>query len=280
MEDAGVAELLGQLSSGRSASAWPEFLERYSPLVMHVIRRYETSHGTVMDCFVFVCDALCDERFRRLRSFRPDGPARFETWLKTVVANLCVDWRRRQRGRLRPVRAVARLPELDQLVYRCIYVRGMPRAECLHMLQARYPDLTEPRLSEINARLHVLLQPKQRWQLSLRPSKPVPVDHDANGENAVASQLEAPGPGPERTAEHEQEQKSVQDALASLPHPQRLLLKMRYEQNLTLEQIARLTGQPDPFRVHRLIQAALAALRERLTPRVELSTAKPRDASV
>jgi hypothetical protein len=73
MEDPGVTELLRRLSSERPGAAWSEFLERYSPLVMHVIRRYETAHGPVMDCFVYVCGALCDDRFRRLRSFRPDG---------------------------------------------------------------------------------------------------------------------------------------------------------------------------------------------------------------
>jgi RNA polymerase sigma factor (sigma-70 family) len=280
MDDPGVAELLRRLSSERPGAAWSEFLERYSPLVMHVIRRYEAAHGPVMDCFVYVCGALCDDDFRRLRSFRLDGPARFETWLKAVVANLCVDWRRRQRGRLRPVRAVARLPELDQLVYRLIYVRGMPRAECLHVLRARYPDLTERALSEINARLHALLPPRQRWQLSLRPSTPVTVGDGADGEDDSALQLEAPGPGPDGDAEQEQRQRLVRDALANLPNTQRLLLKMRYEQNLTLEQIARLTGQPDPFRVHRQVQAALAALREQLAPQVALATAKPRDASV
>lgn len=280
MEDPGVAELLRRLSSERPGAAWSEFLERYSPLVMHVIRRHETAYGPVMDCFVYVCGALCDDGFRRLRSFRTDGTARFETWLKVVTGNLCVDWRRRQRGRLRPLRAVARLPELDQLVYRCIYVRGMPRAECLHVLRARYPDLTERALSEINARLHTLLQPRQRWQLSLRPSMPVPVDDDMDDEDDGALHLAAPGPGPDGDAEQDQQQRLVRDALDRLPHTQRLLLRMRYEQNLTLEQIARLTGQPDPFRVRRQLQAALAALREQLAPEVALATAKPRDASV
>jgi RNA polymerase sigma factor (sigma-70 family) len=280
MEDPGVVELLRRLSSERPGAAWSEFLERYSPLVMRVIRHYETDHGPVMDCFVFVCGALCDDGFRRLRSFRTDGTARFDTWLKAVVGNLCVDWRRRQRGRLRPLRAVARLPELEQHVYRLIYVRGMPRAECLHVLQARFPDLTEQALSEINARLHALLPPRQRWQLSLRPSTPVPVDVGADGEDDSALQLEAPGPGPDCDAEQDQQQRLVRDALDRLPHPQRLLLRMRYEQNLTLEQIARLTGQPDPFRVHRQVQAALAALREQLAPQAALATAKPRDVSV
>ena len=56
-----------------------------------------------------------------------------------VTANLCIDWRRKRRGRFRPIRAVAQLPELEQLVYRYMYVRGMRRAECLRALEARFP---------------------------------------------------------------------------------------------------------------------------------------------
>jgi len=81
-----------------------------------------------------VCAALSDNGFRRLRSFRPDGPACFKTWLMAVVSNLCVDWHRQQQGRIRPTPCILHLPELDQQVYQCIYVRRMSRAQCLQEL--------------------------------------------------------------------------------------------------------------------------------------------------
>jgi transcriptional regulator with XRE-family HTH domain len=39
-----------------------------------------------------------------------------------------------------------------------------------------------------------------------------------------------------------------------------LLLRLRYEQDLTLEEVARLVGLGDPYRAHREIQAAVAEL--------------------
>jgi DNA-directed RNA polymerase specialized sigma24 family protein len=69
-----------------------------------------------------------------------------------------------------------------------------------------------------------------------------------------------PGPGPDELAAELQEQRQLQDALSKLPAEQRLLLRLRYEQNLTLTEVARLTGQPDPFRANRRIQAALDTL--------------------
>jgi DNA-directed RNA polymerase specialized sigma subunit len=172
-----------------------------------------------------------------------------------------VDWRRKEQGRVRPLRCVSRLPELDQQVCRCIYVRGMSRTQCLEALASRFPGLTEATVSEINARLFALLTPQQRWQLSARTPALKPVVFGAGPENDdPAWQVAAQDPGPDDLAEGLQEQRQLQDALAKLPAEQRLLLRLRYEQNLTLAEVARLTGQPDPFRANRRIQAALATL--------------------
>ena len=268
-----VSDLLGRLASGKVESAWREFLEHYSPLIMHVVRRYESDQGQVTDCYVHACGELSNDGFRRLLRYQPDGRAKFQTWLTTVVANLCVDWRRRQHGRFRPIKVIAGLPEVDQLVYRCLYVRGMPRDECLHVLQARFPALTERGLAEINARLFSLLTPQQRWQLSVRTTSMLPLDEastpDADEPNV---QPEDPGPGPEELSQSEQERRQLETAMASLPPQQRLLLRLRYQQNLTLEEVARLMRLPDPFRANRQIQAALHAL-------AELMKAEPRDAN-
>ena len=67
-------------------------------------------------------------------------------------------------------------------------------------------------------------------------------------------------PGPEEQAEATQQRRQLRDALAKLTPEQRLLLRLRYEQGLTLAEVARLTRQPDPFRANRQVQAALEAL--------------------
>ena len=263
MSDEGVKELLERLSSGRVDSAWSEFLARYSPLIMHVIRRHDAGDGPATECFNHVCAALSDNKFRRLRSFRLDGPACFKTWLMAVVSNLCVDWRRQQQGRIRPTPCVLHLPELDQQVYQCIYVRRMSRAQCLQELMPRFPELTDATVSEINARLFALLTPQQRWQLSVRTRALQHVNRRASSEDDDLTQrVTEPGPGPDDLTAELQEQRQLRDALARLPAAQRLLLRLRYDQNLTLAEVARLTNQPDPFRANRQIQSALKALAE------------------
>jgi RNA polymerase sigma factor (sigma-70 family) len=261
MTDESVSALLAGLASPAPGPAWDEFLRRYSATIMQIVRRYETDPDRVAECFQRVCESLSDRGFRRLLSYRQDSPASFRSWVSTVAANLCIDWRRQKRGRFRPVRAVTRLPEREQMVYRCIYVRGLSRAECLRLLTPRFPDLTEAEIADINARLFSLLTPRQRWQLGTRTAIARPQAGELTLEfDDAALQLEDPGPGPEQLLHSEQERGRLAAALAELPARERLLLRLRYEQDLTLAEVARLTGLHDPFRANRQIQAALAAL--------------------
>lgn len=266
MSDEAVTALLERLSSGRGDAAWNEFLAGYSPVIVRVIRRCGIANHRVDECLQHVCEALSDAGFRRLRSFRPDGPASFKTWLMAVAANLCIDWNRREQGRIRSFRSVSGLPELDRQVYRCIFEQRMTRTQCFHALLPRFPGLTQSGLAEINARLFQLLTPQQRWALTVRTPARAPVMRSVSPEDTdELRQVTQPGPGPEELAEEAQEQCALQQALASLPAGQRLLLRLRYEQGLSLAEIARLTGQPDPFCANRRVRAALAALADAMS---------------
>jgi RNA polymerase sigma factor (sigma-70 family) len=267
-EDA-VGRLLDQLSSGRADLAWTDFLKLHSSLIMQVAREFAVGAEQANDCFLFACERLSDDGFRRLRSFRRHGPARFRTWLATVVANLCIDWRRKLHGRVRPIAAVTALPPLDQKVYRYIYLRGMTRAECQRALVREFPEVTLEQIADANARLFKRLSSRQRWQLShrFRGSVSLEVAMSPDDESALF-QPEDSAPGPERLTEQWASQEAVNDALQRLAPRQRLLLRLRYQQDLTLEEVARLVGLPDPYRANREIQAAVAEL-ARFLPRDE-----------
>lgn len=69
-----------------------------------------------------------------------------------------------------------------------------------------------------------------------------------------------PGAGPEQLAGEWMSRDAINEALLKLAPRQRLLLRLRYQQDLTLEEVARLVGLPDPYRANREIQAAVEEL--------------------
>lgn len=265
MTDQAIAELLAQLASPAPGAAWKAFLQQYSATLRRIVRHYEHDSQRADECFTHVTHALSDDHFRRLRSFHPDGPAKFGTWLRAVTSNLCIDWRRARRGRYRPPRTVAQRPELEQLVFRDLYVRGLSRLQCLRTLETTYPDLNEQTLGEINARLFAILTPQQRWQFGTRasPAGRPSADRIRSFEDELLY-IEDETAGPEDAAQTEQQHARLETALRQLSAPQRLLLRLRFEQDLTLAEVSRLTGLDDPFRARRQIDSALAALTELL----------------
>ena len=248
-----IEGILHHLASEKADFGWIEFLDCYSALLRDVVRQYDSDEGRAQDCFEFVCAKLSDNGFRRLTAFKPDGPAKFQTWLTAVAANPCIDWRRSVYGRFYAPDRINDLPQLDQLVFDCFYRQGITRQECLHVLKTRFPTITIRQLSEANARIHAVLTSQQRWQLGTRKNETVSIDDPAV---AVA----AKDKGPEVLVQLEQDRQRLQKAMARLEPQQRLLLQLRFQQDLTLEEVARVTGLADPFRARRNIDAALASL--------------------
>jgi RNA polymerase sigma factor (sigma-70 family) len=116
-------------------------------------------------------------------------------------------------------------------------------------------------VSEINARLFSLLNSRQRWQLGAKARGSVSLDELLSTDSGDASLQPAdPGPGPQQIAESDQARALLEAALSRLEPRQRLLIRLRYQQDLTLDEVARLVKLPDPFRANREIQAALVAL--------------------
>lgn len=265
MNDPQIARILQGLRSNRLEQAWTEFLQDYSPLILQVIRSFERDPDHVSDCFLFVCEQLSRHGFRRLRRFRPEGPARFSTWLRAVVRNLCFDWHRQEFGRERVFQSIARLSTLDQEVFRCLYEGGATAEAAFLRLRPRFPQLTREQVGESKDRIEGSLTPRQRWVLSVRAFRTESASFEQPEEEGAA-QGEIPDfrPDPETDAISEEKRTSLAKALSRLPARDRLLVRLRYEQDLTLAQIARLLGLGDPQSADRLLRKVLDRLREQL----------------
>lgn len=253
-----TADLLRRLSSADAGSAWVEFLEHYASLIMSVAGQFEYEQDRINDCFLYVCEQLNDAGFRRLLKFDTAGRATFRTWLGSVVFNLCVDWHRREYGRASLLPAISALPAFDQSVYRMVVEQGMDKETCFQSLRADFPDLTRDLIARAVARVWSLLTPRQRWQISVRNRGRKQACRSSSQE--YLEWLPDPAMGPDAETEQRQAFESLQDAMSSLPAEQRLLLRLRFQEGLTLKKIAQLKYRGDVNVAWRRIQAATDAL--------------------
>lgn len=244
------------------AQGWPAFLDRYSPIILQVVGLFEKDQDHIADCFLFISEQLSKNNFRRLLQFQPEGAASLATWLRAVVRRLCIDWHRKEFGRSRVFECIRQLDSLDQAVFQKVHEECLSADRALPLLRHRFPQLTPAAIEESCQRIQRTLSPRQLWLISLRKPRLVPLDELLTDEGqSRKDRIRDRSPDPEALAIEQQEQAALAEALAGLTSPERLLIRLRFEQELTLEQVARLTGLPDPQSADRRLKQILAGLR-------------------
>jgi len=270
MEDQQITRLLGQLGSREAQAAWTEFLDEYSPVILQIVQLFERDPDHVGDCFLFVSEQLSQNRFRRLRRFKPGGPARFATWLRVVMRNLCLDWRRKEFGRHRVFDVVARLTAFDRDVYSKVFEQGLSSEETLFSLRTKYPDLKQEDVDQSVERIQRALTPRQLWLLSMRHLRTESLESEsADSQESLERQIPDPRPDPETLSLTRQQQAAVERGLDRLSKSERLLLKLRFEQDLTLREVAELLDLKDAQTADRRIREVLEKLRQELSGKTD-----------
>lgn len=267
-EASGASGPVAGLSARNADETWGTFLDEQASLILQVVHIFERDEDQVQDCFLFVCERLRRDDMRRIRRFREAGTASFATWLRAVVRNLCLDWRRHRDGRFRLPRAIARLPELEQEVFRSIHLRALSENETFHSVAALWPALTRDQFAEAVARVGRSLEGRSSWLLLVRRPRLQSLSAPPGSDPAEAETgLVDPGADPERDAAAREDLGALKDALGRLTPRLRLLVRLRYVQELPLEEIARLAGLSGASQVERQLQEALELLRSRMGAR-------------
>ena len=258
-----VASILERLRSADAQAGWQEFLLQYSSVLFQTVRTFTDDEDEASDCFVHICEQLVRSGFRRLLQFKTGGAASFKTWLRVVARNLCCDWHRTKHGRLRPFKSVQNFSLLELEVYRCRYERRLSREETLQQLRLSWPAVNMEGLTDIEGRIENSLNPRQHWLLSGWKQRESGVSISESEEETwdeVASAIDK-GPNPERIAVDQQQRARLHKSVELLPPIERLIVHLRFQEELSLSEIAGLTGLGDAQRVHRQIAAILQKLR-------------------
>lgn len=201
-----LSRLLDGADSDGREDAWPDFLSKYSRLILRTARSVTTDHDRAMDAYGFVLEELAKDDYRRLRAFEADGPGRFTTWLVIVARRLCLDHQRRRYGRVR--------------------------------------NPTNSPSEELKAKRRLVDLVAGEMDLSHIP--------DSRSEN------------PELRLRRDELRSALDQALEALAPADQLLLRRRFEDELSVKEIARLMRLPTVFHVYRRLNHLLSDLRARL----------------
>jgi len=256
-----VQTLLHQLGTDESDRAWESFIDAHGAVLYQVVHHLERDPDSARDCFVYVCEQLAACRFRRLRKYRAQEGATFSTWLRCVARNLCVDWRRSSSGRQRSFRVIQGLTPIEQRAYRFHFLERNTLRETTALLRAEFPETDDAAVTRIIEKISSLLSPRQRWLLSTQSRKLEALDAPGR---SVAREVSQGGASPEDQLLEKERRDRLAESLGGLSGQERRLLKLRFDEDRSLQVCADALGLGSPQKAHRMLQAVLARLRTTL----------------
>lgn len=224
-------------------------LDLIDQVIRFVCRRHCVGAEGVEDFESFVKLRFVSDDYRILRSFQ--GRSSLKTYLVTVVHRLFLDYRIAQWGKWRPSAGARRMGEAGISLETLIYRDGHSVDEAVEILRTNQGvRLTEEQLREMASRLPVRTSHRMEGEEALQQ-----VAVTARQEEAVEVLDHA-----KKLAEAE---KALSAAMARLTSEDRLILKMRFEDQFTVAQIAQvLRVEQKPL--YRRFEQLLRRLRSKL----------------
>jgi RNA polymerase sigma factor (sigma-70 family) len=257
---------LARAAARGDLDAWHEFVERYSGLIVSVVRRYLAAEIPDDQRTLYV-ETLADLHDRKLDAY--SDRAALSTWVAVVTRSRCLDWLRRKYGRREVPAWVNGRSGRDRTVYRMYFLEAIPEEEVRDRLAAAGDPISDVELARIIARLEERMDPgaHRRLAYDLRARSVgatsgrllefldrVRVEHEARAE----------AQSPLRALERREELRRV-DALrhflASLPGEERTAVELHYFQGLSATRVAEKMSLTNPRRAYTVLDGAVRRLR-------------------
>jgi RNA polymerase sigma factor (sigma-70 family) len=223
-------------------------LDLIRDLIRHVARRHRLRTEEAEEFSSYVWLKMVEGEQRIFRGFR--GRCSLRTFLTTVVHRLFLDFRNQAWGKWRSCAEARRLGEnaveLDRLISR----DGHSLESALEILQRRRGIASHAELLAFAGRIRARQRPRQEGEEALHvlPSA-TRADERILEREGMAELRKATG--------------SLARALRKLSGQDRMILRMRYQDGLTVRKIASVLGIDDR-RLYRRLEQCLARLRATL----------------
>ena len=223
-----------------------DHLDLITQIVRTVGRRRHLSAAEREDFASFVHLRLVDEDYAILRKFQ--NRSTLWTYLAAVIERLSLDFCAEKWGRWRPSAMAERLGPVAVLLERLVNRDSHSVEEALEILRVNHDvGLTYPQLRKIWEQLPVRMRNTE-------------VGEEAAQELSSNDSSEAAIDDEERRRNIDRLQQALQTAFAQIAAQDRVLIALRFDQDLSMVEIARLTGSSVPT-LHRRLDKSVKQLR-------------------
>jgi RNA polymerase sigma factor (sigma-70 family) len=259
--------LIRKIISG-DETAWRRFIETFTPYLRKTIRLYVNEPELARDLYASLLEKL---KFKKLRSFK--GKSTLSTWLYVVTRNHCRDYFRSSKGIRRVMKALEGLSEFDRRFFMLYYMHKYPITEVYRSMYVEtkgtisYLDLLECR-ERISARaaerklgnlLDKLIDSDQ-----IRDSQPA---QGLDLMDEFHTPIEPESPPQYLSIDDDMLEAAIQNlktAIDTLPHKDRLILKLRFEHKVSARRISEILDLANEKQVYRKLDRLILKLREML----------------
>jgi RNA polymerase sigma factor (sigma-70 family) len=116
-----------------SIPAWHDFLQRFSDLILSVVRRHLIAEDDddVSAVYVDVLEALYTGELAKYR-----GDVKLTTWLIVFTRSRSLDYFRKRHGRYRLPEGYDKLTDFEKQVLKLFFIKRLPLAVVLHVLRS------------------------------------------------------------------------------------------------------------------------------------------------
>ena len=211
-----------------------------------VCRRHRLSADESEDFMSEVRLHFIEREFEPLRRF--EGRSSLRTYLTVVITRLFLNYRNRLWGRWRPSTEAKRLGPSAILIERLVARDGWTFDQVVTMFRINHGETLEGPLAAF------CLKVSQR-----PPGRQVVAEREAEGVSSPAASPDANLVRAEQEFLAKRVQVALDHAREALEPEERLLLKMRFEDRLSIADIARALHR-DQKRLYRIIERVLATL--------------------
>lgn len=256
-----------RLLSDSPPKAWEAFIRKYADTIFTQITRMGFNYDDAMDRFLYVCQKLCEDNFRRLRTIRYSIPSEgLSPWIGKVTKHLCINWAWSEEGRKRLLKPITKLSLLDQNIFKLYFWKGIyPSEICQELKVTERPDIE---LGDIFDALERILSHLSRKKLSrllsnlARMRKMASLD-GMKKDGDIPFEPINHRPDPEMHLMQKEQEERLRRALDGLPARYYLMVQLRYEQGMAVHSIAEMLHMAES-EVKGCIKAAIEKVKNSL----------------